>query len=128
MELETSSGCVIRDPIPADIDSALSELARGDGYLILSRAAEDYVQAADNIVEYRDATGHFRHVAATPDAELVRRVFVAFLEERPDWKSLVQWEDVTLETRTLLSRVSPTWVFIVFLLACAAAFVWVLSR
>ena len=97
MQLETCSGGVSANPGPDDLETALDELGADDGFLILSRASEDYVQAAGCVIEYRQDGRHFGYETASPDRDLVRKIFSSYYSDDGRWKQLVEWRDITDE-------------------------------
>ncbi|MBN2445460.1 MAG: hypothetical protein JXO22_01945 [Phycisphaerae bacterium] len=97
MELTTESGWGTKSPGPRDIERALGELWREDGFLILARADEDYVQAVDCTIEYRQNGRHYRYETPEPDPELVRSILLSYQADDDQWKAMVAWEDVTTE-------------------------------
>lgn len=97
MKLETTSGGETKNPGPDALEAALDELWIDDGFLILSRAAEDYVQAAGCVVEYRQDGRHFCHETTSPERDLVRAVLFSYFADDGKWKNLVEWRDVTDE-------------------------------
>lgn len=117
MRLETSHGRSLSNPTPHDVEQALATLAEPDAFVILSRAAEDYVQASGDALEYRDANGHYRAIpSAGPD--LRRRVFLTFLDGGDGFRKLCSWTGVGEEIeRRPPRRPSPAATIVGLLIA-----------
>ena len=136
MELTTESGWSTKSPGPHDIERALEELSRDDGFLILGRADQDYVQAADCTIEYRQNGRHYRYETPVPDPELVRSILLSYQADDNQWKSMVAWEDMTAELSSWPGRDAHesnddgsrriSWVPIVIIIAVVVAVgVWI---
>jgi hypothetical protein len=124
-ELNFCGKRVIKQPQPQDLVNALGELAKlDDGYIILARAPQEYVQTASGIVEYRERGQHFRTVADPVAPTVIQELFLAYLRGDADWQQGTEWKDVT-EELTPTRRGSLAWVLavaVLLLLAAAALF------
>jgi hypothetical protein len=115
MELTRSEGRPIRNPTVDDVEAALSELDLPEGFLILAKAEQEYVQAAGTCLEYRDASGHFRATMEQDDRGAIRRVFLAYLAGDAAWRTMVPWRDVSKEIGSV-AGIGWRWIVAVFVI------------
>lgn len=94
-KLETEAAGKRNAPSEADIDAALSAYSRDGGFVILSRAKEDYVQVGVGTLEYRRDGRHFQRDLAGISPAVVRDVFVSFFRDDGRWQTAVAWRDVS---------------------------------
>jgi hypothetical protein len=123
VELTRSTGRAIQNPTADDVEAALGELNISDGFLILAKAEQEYVQAAGTWLEYRDAAGHFRAALEQSDPGTIRRVLLAYLASDDAWRAMVQWNDVTDE----VGRAAGTgwrWIVVAFVVLAVAYIVY----
>jgi len=90
MILRISDGSETRDPTPDFVSREVLRVAdKPDEFAILERAREEYVQVSVGVLEYRDASGHFRAARTPVAARDVERVFLAFHNGGDAWRGLV---------------------------------------
>ncbi|MGE0480165.1 MAG: hypothetical protein AB7Q17_06795 [Phycisphaerae bacterium] len=134
-KLNTESAGERRSPKESDIDAALVEARRAGGFVILSRAPEDYMQTDGRMVEVRRDGRHLRletEHEQPVDGETLRNLFASFFRDHEEWRH-ASWRDVGDELNTThrpgaASGRAAVGTLAAIALVGSAALIWWLTR
>jgi hypothetical protein len=112
MRFETGFGPAKDDPGAVEIGLLLAELPGGEGsYAILSRDDSHFLQAAGGgeegwVVEYHDGPDHYE--SSRQPLDVIIELFRGYREDRPGWRTLVQWKPIPFSRLSSGVRFGPS--------------------